>query len=146
MTAIITNIFLLKNAGIFTERTANSTALNLRKFNLVYGFNGSGKTTLSRIFASLEAGSLHPKLPQNCLFEITLSDGTKLGVPSNPCGLERRMLVFNSDFIEKNLQWQLGKASPVFFIGAEQSEKAAELANCEKSIIHLQTWIVSANY
>lgn len=137
MASIIQNIRAVKGAGILAERSARSDSLNLRKYNLIYGFNGSGKSTLSRLFASLENGYLHPKLPHDCSFEIELDDGADFGIPLRPSGLERRVLVFNSDFIDKNLQWAQGRASPVFFIGAEQAEAAAELEASENRINEL---------
>lgn len=141
MPPIIQNIRALKNAGILAERTAQSKPLSFRKLNLVYGFNGSGKSTLSRLFASLEGGVLNGKLPPDCSFEVVLDNGSDFGFPSRPDGLQRRIVVFNGDFIDKNLQWATGRASPVFFIGAEQAEAAAELESCEKRIGELVSQI-----
>lgn len=137
MATIISNISSCKNAGILADRNGHSESLNFRKFNLIYGFNGSGKSTLSRIFASLELGEIHPKLPKDCTFEVTLSDGASYGVSAKPTGLERRLVVFNSDFAEKNFQWSLGTANPVFFIGKEQAEAYKELENIERDIVGL---------
>lgn len=134
MPAIITNLRSIRGMGIFADRNARSPSLELRRYNLVYGFNGSGKSTLSRLFASLQAGVIHPKLPEGGSFEVTLDDGTDFGCPSKLTGLERRLLVFNADYIEQNLQWAEGRASPVFFIGADQAEAAAELAKIEGQI------------
>ncbi|WP_025828529.1 ATP-binding protein [Acetobacter okinawensis] len=132
---ILTNIKSLQGMGIYAARGARSPSLNFRRYNLIYGFNGSGKSTLSRLFASLEAGEPHPKLPQGSTFEVTLDNGATFGCPTNPKGLEPRMLVFNSDYIEQNLQWAAGRASPVFFIGADQAEAAAELTRIEGDIL-----------
>lgn len=134
MPAMITNLRSLRGMGIFTDRNARSPSLELRRYNLIYGFNGSGKSTLSRLFASLQAGVIHPKLPEGCSFEVTLDDGTDFGCPSKLAGLEQRLLVFNADYVEQNLQWTEGRASPVFFIGADQAEAAAELAKIEGQI------------
>lgn len=139
MPAIVTNLRSMQQMGIFADRDARSPSLQLRRYNLIYGFNGSGKSTLSRLFASLEAGVLHPKLPDGCSFEATLDDGADFGSPSKLKGLERRMRVFNADYIEQNLQWAVGRASPVFFIGADQAEAATELSNIERKIENLTT-------
>lgn len=133
--AIVSNIKSLQGMGIYADRGARSPSLKFRRYNLVYGFNGSGKSTLSRLFASLEAGRLHPKLPTDGTFEIALDDGSVLGCPINPVGLEKRLLVFNSDYIEQNLQWAAGRANPVFYIGADQAEAANELTKVEGDII-----------
>lgn len=132
---IITNIKSLQGMGIYADRSARSPSLQFRRYNLVYGFNGSGKSTLSRLFASLEAGGSHPKLPTDGTFEVALDDGSVFGCPVNPVGLEQRLLVFNSDYIEQNLQWAAGRANPVFYIGADQAEAANELTKIEGDII-----------
>jgi len=129
---IITNIKSLQRMGIYADRSARSPSLQFRRYNLVYGFNGSGKSTLSRIFASLQAGKVHPKLPEGSAFELALDHGSAFGCPINPVGLEQRVLVFSSDYIEQNLQWAAGRANPVFYIGAEQAglpDKAAPLSD-----------------
>ncbi|WP_200532547.1 AAA family ATPase, partial [Escherichia coli] len=132
---MITNIKSLQRMGIYADRGAKSPSLQFRRFNLVYGFNGSGKSTLSRVFASLEAGASHPKLPEGGSFEVEMDDGSAFGCPNNPTGLEQRLLVFNSDYIEQNLQWATGRAKPVFYIGADQAEAAAELTRIEGEIV-----------
>jgi len=132
---IITNIKSLQRMGIFADRGSRSPSLQFRRFNLIYGFNGSGKSTLSRVFASLEAGEPHPKLPDSGSFELAMDDGSVFGCPTNPAGLERRLVVFNADFIERNLQWTAGRANPVFYIGADQADAAAELTRIEGEIV-----------
>lgn len=137
--SIISNIRTMKGMGIHADRDAQSRSLDLRKYNLIYGFNGSGKSTLSRVFSSLQTGELHKKLPEGCSFELVLDNGTVHGCPINPKGLERRLLVFNSDYIEQNLQWAVGTANPVFYIGADQADAAAELTKVEGEITKAET-------
>lgn len=137
MVATITNLRSLRGMGILADRNARSPSLEFRRYNLIYGFNGSGKSTLSRLFASLEAGAVHPKLPHGGSFEVVLDDRSHFGCPSKPNGLEGRLLVFNSDYVEQNLQWAQGLANPVFFIGADQTEAAAQLAKIEVEIDQL---------
>ncbi|WP_158644921.1 AAA family ATPase [Bradyrhizobium yuanmingense] len=55
--AIIENIRLLKGAAVLAERKATTPSLDLKRYNLFYGFNGSGKSTLSRILAKTGATS-----------------------------------------------------------------------------------------
>ena len=141
---IITNIKSLQGMGIYADRSARSPSLQFRRYNLVYGFNGSGKSTLSRLFASLEAGAPHPKLPEGGSFEMVLDDGSTFGCPTTPTGLEQRLLVFNSDYIERNLQWAVGRANPVFYIGADQAEAAAELTIIEADIVKADARKVAA--
>ena len=132
---IVTNIKSLQGMGIYADRGPRSPSLQFRRYNLVYGFNGSGKSTLSRLFASLQSGKAHPKLPEGGTFEVALDDGTAFGCPTNPSGLEQRLLVFNSDYIEQNLQWAAGRANPVFYIGADQADAANELTRVEGEIV-----------
>lgn len=141
---MITNIKSLQGMGIYADRSARSPSLQFRRYNLVYGFNGSGKSTLSRLFASLEAGGPHPKLPEGGSFEMVLDDGSTFGCPTTPAGLEQRLLVFNSDYIERNLQWAVGRANPVFYIGADQAEAAAELTRIEADIVKADARKVAA--
>jgi wobble nucleotide-excising tRNase len=141
---MITNIKSMQGMGIYADRSARSPSLEFRRYNLVYGFNGSGKSTLSRLFASLEAGGPHPKLPEGGSFEVALDDGSTFGCPTTPAGLEQRLMVFNSDYIERNLQWAVGRANPVFYIGADQAEAAAELTRIEADIVKADTRKVAA--
>ncbi|MDH7793889.1 AAA family ATPase [Ochrobactrum sp. AN78] len=138
MADIISNISVCRNAGILEERNGRSESLSFRKYNLIYGFNGAGKSTLSRLFSSLEIGERHTKLPKDCAFEMSLSDGTTYGIPANPKGLERRVTVFNSDFAENNFQWVHGTARPIFLIGKDQADAHKELGNIEKHILELK--------
>lgn len=137
MATSIVNIPVLKGMGILADRTAKSPSLELRQYNLIYGFNGSGKSTLSRLFASLEAGKPDPKLPTGGAFGFTMDDAAAYSSTGPLTGLEKRVLVFNGDFVERNLQWTVGKANPVFFIGADQAEAAAELAKLDERSCHV---------
>ncbi|MCK1397099.1 AAA family ATPase [Bradyrhizobium sp. 4] len=127
----IENIRLLRGAAVLAERNAVTPSLGLKRFNLFYGFNGSGKSTLSRIFAALQHGKKHERLPEGCTFEIEMSDGAKFTYPKAHTGLERRVCVFNNDFIADNLRWESGVASPIFYIGADQAEAAEQLKALE---------------
>lgn len=128
MAPVISAIRSNSGLGVLADTNAKSGAAAFRRYNLIYGFNGSGKSTLSRIFSSLQSGAKHPRLPENAKFEILMSDGAVLVCPNKLGGLEKRILVFNGDFIEDNLQWSNGRAKPVFYIGTEQAKFADELA------------------
>jgi wobble nucleotide-excising tRNase len=125
--AIIKRIRSVQGAGIFADRSAKDEGPVFRRLNLIYGFNGSGKSTLSRIFACLEAGKRHAELPSSCTFEIELDDGAIYGAPDSLGGLEGRVCVFNTDFIERNLRWGEGRANSIFYISEEQADIASEL-------------------
>ncbi len=129
--AIIENIRLLKGAAVLAERKAATPSLDLKRFNLFYGFNGSGKSTLSRIFAALQHGKKQERLPEGCTFEIEMSNAAKFSYPKAPAGLEKCVCVFNGDFIAENLRWETGVANPVFYIGADQADVADQLKALE---------------
>lgn len=129
----IKNIRVLKGAAVLAERNSTTPSLDLKQFNLFYGFNGSGKSTLSRIFSALQHGKILERLPDTCTFEIEMTDGAKLSYPKAFSGLEKRVCVFNDDFIAENLRWSSGAANPVFYIGADQAETAKHLKSLEAS-------------
>lgn len=125
--AIIKKIKTLKGVGVLADKGTKDQLPNFLRFNLLYGFNGSGKSTLSRIFACLEAGKHHEALPEECSFEIEMADGTSYTTPKKLTGIENRVCVFNTDFIERHLQWEAGRANSIFYISQELAELATEL-------------------
>lgn len=129
--AIIKNIRQLKGATVLAERTKKSADLAFARFNLVYGFNGSGKSTLSRVFSTLQKGARHEHLPEDCTFEVEMADGKVYACPDQLSGLEKRVCVFNSDFIEEHLRWHEGSASPIFTLSAEQGDAVGMLTKLE---------------
>lgn len=145
MASIIKKIRMMRGVGVLADRTSESKTIDFLRNNLIYGFNGSGKSTLSRLFASLQTGVRDERLPPDCVFEFELDDGARLAAPSGLKGLEKRVLVFNADFIERNLQWSAGTANPVFYIGREQAGAAAELARQEAALPVAQVQVDSAN-
>lgn len=131
---IISNIRLLKGAAVLADRKAATPSLDFKRFNLIYGFNGSGKSTLARIFAALQKGEKLDRLPDGCTFQIVVSDGPVFTYPDALTGLEKRVCVFNNDFIAENLRWDTGAATPVFYIGADQAEAAGQLTALEAAL------------
>src|SRR5690606_1579631 len=124
---IITRIKSVQGAGILADRSAKDDCPTFRRLNLVYGFNGSGKSTLSRVFSCLEAGKRHEELPPGCRYEHELADGTIYSPPDFLTGLESRVCVFNTDFIDRSLRWGEGRANSIFYISQEQADVATEL-------------------
>lgn len=127
MPPIIRQITSLKKFGVFRDYVATAETPVFRRYNLIYGFNGSGKTTLSRVFASLGSGVVDVELPQGSSFVIELSDGSRINSGSSLEALKDRVLVFNSDFIGNNFRWKEGTANPIFYLGKEQGDLAAQL-------------------
>lgn len=127
----IAKIKKLSNFGALGNVPPPNTP-EFRRHNLIYGFNGTGKTTLSRIFASLEAGKIDPELPEGSRFEIELSDGAVLKSDGDLTSLAGRILVFNADFQDRNLQWKAGTAKPVFIMGEQQAENVKKLEHTQE--------------
>lgn len=125
--AQITRIRTLKGVGILADQAASAATPNFLRYNLIYGFNGSGKSTLVRLFSSLQLNKVHPGLPEGCSFGFELADGTCLSAPDKLSGLEERICVFNTDFVERNLRWDQGTANSIFYISKEQADAAAAL-------------------
>lgn len=118
---MISNISQTKALGIFDDCPHFVAEPEFRKFNLIYGFNGTGKTTLSRMFRSLELGRRDGQLPDNCEFEICV-DGDRIPIDQLATNKWRdRVLVFNRDFVEENIEWIGGTLRPIYYIGKDQA-------------------------
>lgn len=131
----IKQIKKLNNLGAFAGYVCLNGQDEFRKFNLVYGFNGTGKTTLSRLLRSLEMGALYEELPSDAQFEIELSNGTTITQAGPWAALEGQIRVFNVDYVEENLRWKKGEASPIYFIGKDQANLATELEELEGQVL-----------
>jgi wobble nucleotide-excising tRNase len=101
-----------------------------RRYNLFYGWNGSGKTTLSRIFHTLERGSLANGAPSTLAFHIPVEGGSiRIGdIASHNCSLR----VFSEDFVKANVSFESGKAQPILIIGQDNIAALGEISALEK--------------
>lgn len=57
-----------------------------------------------------------------------------LRAPDKLAGLEERICVFNTDFIERNLRWADGTAASIFYISEDQAGAAAALRAAEAEL------------
>lgn len=111
--------------GLFKNYSWNASignAESFRRLNIIYGRNYSGKTTLSRIFKSLEDGSLHKNYDSGS-FTITFADG-KI-VTDQQLATNFKIRVYNSDFVRENLSWLYnddGSIKPFTILGAKNIE------------------------
>ncbi len=123
---MITKIKKIKNLGIFTDYKWDSNLPEFKRFNLIYGWNGSGKTTLSQLFASFETGKseIYPELE----YEIQTADGnfTQKNL------FNKKIRVFNREYISENIEILSGKAKPIFILGKENKELADAIKQDEK--------------
>ena len=105
---MIEKIEQIKDFGIYKDFNWISSP-DIKDFNfknLFYGWNYSGKTTLSRIFSSLRDKKIHESY-DNGLFKIKTKSGDFIS--SNLEAFPYDLLVFNSDYINDNLEFSTHK-------------------------------------
>ena len=106
----IKKIDSIKRMAVFQDfrwkssvRDKGKNIAEFQNINVLYGRNYSGKTTLSRIFRSMEIGSVSKKY-DNCEFQLTLADGRE--VTQNTLANHGVVIrVFNEDFVKENLSF-----------------------------------------
>ncbi|MCL4069442.1 AAA family ATPase [Pseudomonas sp. GX19020] len=130
----VENLVQITGVGIWNDHKPQSPDADFARKTIVYGFNGSGKTSLSRIFSSLEATSLANGLDDRAKFQAKFSDGTIATDVDFGHPLGNHLLVFNSDFILRNFQWDKGSALPIFHIDEDNIEKVHELRQLEADL------------
>jgi wobble nucleotide-excising tRNase len=124
----------ITGVGIWRDHKPKSPDADLARKTIVYGFNGTGKTSLSRIFSSFEASLLANGLDDRAKFQANFSDGTIATDANLVHPLGNHLLVFNSDFISRNFQWDKGSALPIFHIDEDNIEKVNELRQLEANL------------
>ena len=110
MSGGIKKIDLIKNMAVFQDfrwtssiRDSGNNTAEFKKINIIYGRNYSGKTTLSRIFRSLETGSISDKY-DSPEFQLSFDGGSN--VTQNSLHSHGQVVrVFNEDFVKENLRF-----------------------------------------
>lgn len=113
--------------GVFESFVAANDLPEFARYNCIYGHNGSGKTTLTRLLAALGDGQ-HPDYP-DLTYEIT----SALGKVGHGTPYERKVRVFNADFIEANIGQFKGPLRHILIVG-EENKALAEEAKAEQTI------------
>lgn len=122
----------IKNLGLFSDYVWDSNLAEFDRYNLFYGWNGSGKTTLSKLFACLEVGNT-PEF-SNLEYDIEYDNGNC----KENTKLNKKIRVFNQDYIQKNVQLVSGKANPIFILGEENKEIADHIKVDESTLSNLE--------
>lgn len=123
---MIKKILKLKNLGIFIDYKCDPNLPEFKRYNLIYGWNGSGKTTLSQLFSSLETGE--SETFPNLEYKIQTTDGDLTqDTPYN-----KKIRVFNQEYISDNINLLEGKAKPIFILGKENKELDKAIRRDEK--------------
>lgn len=124
---MIIKIKKIRNLGLFEAYDHVAALPGFKRFNLVYGWNGTGKTTLSNLFSALESGSIsnYPSLE----YELETESGSYgQGQP-----FDRKVRVFNREYVEKNVQILNGRANTIIILGEENKGAAEEIKRDEDS-------------
>lgn len=121
---MIRRILQIKAFGVFADFQWSAAVTDFKQYNLIYGWNYSGKTTLSRAFRCFELKQQHSDFP-DAQVKLKSEDGTIYQM-SAPQALPV-FRVFNSDFVRDNLSFDLGSATPILVLGAEDITKQESL-------------------
>ena len=133
----ISRISSFSGVGVWKDFKASRGAADFASKSIIYGYNGSGKTTLSRIFTSLEDGTISPKLGTHAKFTIHFSDNSSASETDLTHPLGKHLLVFNTDFIEANFRWDNSTAEPIFYLDQGNIELVDELRAAEGTRVSL---------
>ncbi|MFC1571813.1 AAA family ATPase [Candidatus Margulisiibacteriota bacterium] len=130
---MIKKVKRIKNLGlVFSDYSWESALPDFKRFNLIYGWTGVGKTTLSNLFAALETGELskYPSLE----YEVESETGNyKHGRP-----FDKKIRVFNQDYVSKNVGFIDGKANSIFILG-EENKKLLETIEVDARALSTKT-------
>ncbi len=121
----IEKIIELRNAGVWRSFTAPSD-VSLAARTLIFGFNGSGKTTLSRVFSSIQRGVLEDRLPPETSFKVLTSDSTTITQDSLSDPFDNNLLVFNTDFIARNFEWDASSSKGIAYLSEKKIDARKE--------------------
>ncbi len=123
---MIKKISKIKGLGVFSDYKPEPGLPDFKRFNLIYGWNGSGKTTLSRLFSALESGLLED------FRDLEYSVATDAGSVRSGEKYSNKVRVFNSEYVEKNVQVLDSRANPIYVLGEENKLLLDEINQEEK--------------
>ncbi|OGT08940.1 MAG: hypothetical protein A2X78_00095 [Gammaproteobacteria bacterium GWE2_37_16] len=126
---MIKKIIKINNLGIFSDyKWDNQDLPDFKQYNLFYGWNGSGKTTLTKLFSALEKGLLHdfPSLE----YEIESETGSF----KNNQVFNKKVRVFNQDYITNHIEIIGSKAKPILILGEENKVILEQIIKDENSL------------
>jgi wobble nucleotide-excising tRNase len=124
---MLTNIDVLHGAGVLDGyKGANARLPDFGRYNLVYGWNASGKTTLSRFFRLIERPD-GAKFPPGAYAKFCTAQGI-IDTRNEQDRAQCPVRVFNSDFVEDNLQRGHTSAAALFIVGSENIRLSRRIA------------------
>ena len=116
---MIKKIESIKNLMVFNGDYKQDKVPEFKQHNLIYGWNASGKTTLSKFFKILESGKSEEF--KDLKYKVKTSNETL----TQGTSYEKKILVFNEDFISQNIRIVSSKANLILILG-EKSAKIIE--------------------
>ncbi|MBA2964677.1 MULTISPECIES: AAA family ATPase [Ramlibacter] len=116
----------IKGLGVYGDYAPPAGTKKFESSNVIYGWNYSGKTTLSRLFAHLERGTYDGD-SSGYSFTFATDTGQVTEANAKDCGHVVR--VFNSDFVQENLNFGNAHGRPILLLGSES--EAAQKAIAE---------------
>ncbi len=118
---MIKKIKKIKNLGVFSNYQWDRDLTEFERYNLFYGWNGTGKTTLSKLFSCLEQG-------QSTEFtDLEYEIDAETGIFKNGTAFNRKIKVFNQDYVKNNVELLQGTAKPIFILGEENKAIAEQI-------------------
>lgn len=121
---MLKSIQKLKNFGVFDNYSPPAGTSEFGVKNIIYGWNYSGKTTLSRLIASLENRKPPEEFP-TCSFSITTDSGPI--TEANIASAALQVRVFNTDFVDDNINFAGSHSKPILLLGSESDEAQKEI-------------------
>ena len=124
---MIKKINKIKNLGlVFSDYTWNDNLSDyqlpeFKRYNLIYGWTGSGKTTLSKLFSVIESGDV--KNIPNLEYEVEDCENNKYKQGES---FNKKIRVFNQDYIKNNLKIQEGRAKSITLILGDVNKEIVE--------------------
>ena len=130
---MIKKLRTVTNFGVFKDFkwNRNGSLQDFNDKNIIYGWNYSGKTTLSRIFQCIHNSVIHQDYSDAELeVEVTVGD---MITHENIVENELECMIFNSDFIRENLNWDPTESwNPIAFDVGENIDIREEVENIDK--------------
>lgn len=125
---MLVSIEQISNLGVFQSYKKDSGLKDFGRYNIIYGLNGSGKTTLSRLLACLNTGSIEAQ-PD---LKYSGKSGSGAFKEGNP--YPRKIRVFNSEYVGKNIGEIEGQLNPIFIIGEEDKTLVEQIQADESAL------------
>ncbi len=116
------------------DKDNDGNTKEFKRLNIIYGRNYSGKTTLSRIFRSLQTGTLPDKYKAPS-FSVFTSQGllTQNDIPANNLDIR----VYNKDFVDEHLSFlrdNEGIITPFAVLGEVNKRIEKEIEDYENKL------------